>query len=250
MASAVRLFLCICLSSLPVSGVEADVVLEVDERTVMVQTAVGKETVETTESTVFVGPERARVDRGEQTMILREDLAILWIIDHPSRTYQEIDLPVELEAYVPEESRSAAAQLLALLTANTEVERSGEMEQVGPWNVQRWQAHVIFPLAGSADEYDFWLTADLDYDMGAYEALLRAVNGLDPKTRSWYGKIVDLDGIVVRSEARKGLGQSLRVTATSELETVTEKEVPEAFYEVPGGYRQVPFRFEARLKGP
>jgi len=245
-----RLILLVGLSCLPAIGAMADVVLEIGERTVMTQTLLGQKSVETTKSTAFVKLDRARVDRDEKTVILREDLGKLWIIDHPSRAYQEIDLPVELEAYVPEGSKEKAAELLSLLAASAEIEKSGQTDHVGPWSTQRWQAHVVFPALGSADEYDFWLTTDLDYDLEAYEALYRTVNALDPKTRSWYGQVADLEGIVVRSEARKGFGQSLRVTATRELQTVSEKEIPTDFYEVPEGYRRVPFRFDVQRKGP
>jgi len=227
----------------------ADVVLEFQVRTESTQTLLQQSVVKETRRNISLGAECARLDQDVESYILRTDLGKLFVLNHQTKVCSAVDLPIKLEAYIPEGSQDVAPKAMEILTSDMKLTDTGEVRTLGSWPARRWRANVVFPFLGSSDEYDFWVSTAPDLDPRSYKELMTSIYALDPRIRDWIDEILALEGVVIRSEARKGSGQSLRINTTTELLSIREEEIDSKHYEVPEGYNQVPFRFDMAIQG-
>ncbi|MCP4656152.1 MAG: hypothetical protein GY856_12125 [bacterium] len=227
----------------------ADVVIELDVRKERIQAFTQESRVTEFRRTVSIGATASRMDDEVESYLLRPDLGKLFLLDHGAKVYRALKLPIELAAYIPEEAKAIAPDVMRLLTSDMELTDTGEERTFGSWRARLWRANVVFSMLNLSEEYDFWVSTELDSDTGAYKELMRNVYAIDPTERKWRGEILALEGVVIHSEARRGSGQSTKRNSTIQLISIDEKKVEPGHYEVPGDYREVPFRFDMGISG-
>ena len=189
------------------------------------------------------------MDSGPDTWILHPSRGKLLVLNHPSKRYYELDLPVKIEEHVPEEARSVTAVAMKYLTSQVELSDTGEERVIGSWRARRWLGRVVYPHLGSADEIELWLSSEVNFHTESFNELLRQVYALNPRLRDWYDEILALPGVVVRSEARSGAGQTIRTDTTRQLRAVRRERTGPEHYDVSADYTRVAFRFDVVLSG-
>ncbi|MCP4546812.1 MAG: hypothetical protein GY835_10155 [bacterium] len=256
-----RLFLLAALLACHPPGLLfADVVMEFDVRKERIQGFTQESRVTGFRRTVSIGAKAARMDdevkSGEvsiyvvESYLLRPDLGKLFLLHHRAKAYRVVELPIELEAYIPEECQAVAPEIARLNTLDMELTETGDERTFGSWRARLWRADVVFPVSGTSEKYEFWVSTELDFDPGAYKEFMRNFYAIDYAERKWRDEILALEGVVIHAEARRGSGQATKRNSTIQLLSIGEKEVDPGYYEVPEGYREVPFRFDMAIVGP
>ncbi len=238
----------------------ADVLIEFDVRKERIQAFTQESRVTEFRRTVSIGAKAARMDdevkSGEvsiyvvESYLLRPDLGKLFLLHHRAKAYRVVELPIELEAYIPEECQDIWPEIARLDSLDMELTDTEEERTFGTWRARLWRANVVFPVRGTSEKYEFWVSTELDFDPGAYKDLMRNFYAIEPTERKWRDEILALEGVVIHAEARRGSGQATKRNSTIQLMSIGEKEVEPGYYEVPEDYREVPFRFDMAIVGP
>ena len=86
------------------------------------------------EQTSWIGNDRMYMDQGNTTTIVRLDLMKLYVIDHDTKSYHVLDLPIDLSKLIPPEMQP----MLAMMQFDVTVTPSDEQKKVGEWDARRY----------------------------------------------------------------------------------------------------------------
>lgn len=188
-----------------------DTRIVVEERTQMM--IPGNESDVTSEVTLWLQDDKAaRVDASGRA-ITRLDRGELYIVNDAERSYTV--LPISRREEGPE---SPPPQL----------EKTGETREIGEWTAERYELNFeIQP--GETVEAVFWMSTDVDVDLEAYRAFMRAT--ADAMGMSWMKSIVTVEGYPVLQESTMNIAKS-----TGRLVSISEASPPAGIYEPPTDY--------------
>lgn len=200
------------------------------------------------QQTLILGEDRARLDTGGTSYILRADLGKCWVVFDQRETYWEFDTPVKLNASLrSEESRETLATAKRLAAALVEVSPTDEIRTIAARPTKRWQATVVQPEYGLSKEIELWVDPEPGVGLEAYRGLRQCVEALDLLDGAWRQELAVLDGLVVETEERTESQKSQKLS-TSTLVSRLEKDVDPGLYSPPEGFEQEAFRFETIFK--
>ena len=86
------------------------------------------------QQTTWIGKDMMYMDQGDNVTIVRLDTMKLYVVDHTTKTYNVLDLPVDLSTLVPPEMQP----MLAMMQFQVTVTPTDEHKQVGEWNARRY----------------------------------------------------------------------------------------------------------------
>lgn len=236
-AILLALLLAPCLAA---SSARADTRLEMkdhtDEMTAMGHTQPARDA----ESTFWIGKDAVRRNEGERDVLVRFDRNKLYLINHETKAYSVLDLPVDLVSLVPEAQRQQMTQMLEMMKMTATVEPSDEHKAIHGWDAHRYDVHLSNQIGLKVDA-TVWMTGDVGVDQGALKKATRAMASLQPGGASVADELLKLEGVPVLIESRiQAMGGS--TTSREELVSADSKATPPAgTYEVPEGYTEKPF---------
>ena len=190
---------------------------------------------------LWLGQGKARSETATSSFILREDLGLLYAIDHTQRSYAAVPLEdlVYLSRMVAgdEETPPEVAREMALLRnfqgGVATVRSTGEQAMIDGYHCQRY--HVDITMGRSEMHLDQWVTRDIDLDL----ALLNRITGtallLVPGSQSVLDALAEIDGVPVLTDSEiTMLGSKTR--SSTRLIEVTHETAPPGTFTVPEGY--------------
>jgi hypothetical protein len=164
------------------------------------------------EYTLWLREDRAaRVD-SNQRLVLRLDESAFYMIDETQRSVNVLDfggLPTALSVASPPR-------------------RTGETRTIGDWEAERYEMTLELG-PGASGTIVLWISDDVEFDLEAYRAFSKAVDGGTGLTAA----IAELPGYPVLQESDLGFAQS-----TVRLLAVSEEPAPAGIYDVPNGYER------------
>ncbi len=193
--------------------------------------------------------DRARLERGGQTFILRRDLGKLWILNHATATYQEVPLPAILAQHVRPEARRDFETLVQLLTPVVEVTETGEESLLAGRRVRATDLSVVYPVLGDADRIRLWLEEEPGVDVRPANQVLRLFELLNRFQEGWTRGLGEANRLLVRSESRLRMQRSNPRQLTVELQSLGVEDTPADAYTVPATYRQTDYFLEFSIHG-
>ena len=101
-----------------------------DGFTIMGQT----QPAEDKQQTTWIGTNMMYMDQGDNVTIVRLDTMKLYVVDHTTKTYHVLDLPIDLSTLVPPEMQP----MLAMMQFDVTVTPTDEHKQVGEWDARRY----------------------------------------------------------------------------------------------------------------
>ena len=146
------------------------------------------------QQTTWIGDGMMFMDQGDNATIVRVDLMKLYVIDHTSKTYNVLDLPVDLSTLVPPEMQP----MLAMMQFQVTVTPTEEHKQIGEWNARRYDMEMTSQMFSMKST--MWVTQIPGYDPTAFNSMYIHLNSLQPGMADAVKEMSKIDGLVVEQQ--------------------------------------------------
>lgn len=186
---------------------------------------------------LWIGRHAVARDDGRTAAILHDEALVL--VDHASRTFSVLPLPIDVRPLIPPEMRELAGQMMHMMRMDAEITPREERREIGGWSSRRFEVALTNPM-GVAVTMDLWLSEEVEVPAERVAALARALGQVQPGGGGWIEEITALPGFPVLQETRLAVGGE-EVTSREELVSIEEKPAPAGAYAPPEGYSERPF---------
>jgi hypothetical protein len=189
--------------------------------------------------TIWIAKDRVRVDTEDNSILLRLDEKKMYLIDPKDKSYQVIDLPLDLKKYLPENMQEMYEKMKAATTVSCTVKPTDETKKIKDWNTKKYEVTISGGMVGSTTE-EVWTTKDIPIDATAFLEMTRMRSTMMPGGETIVDELKKLDGIPVMSERTRKAG-SASVKTHEELVSIEQKDAPAGEFDVPKDYTAKPF---------
>jgi hypothetical protein len=231
------LFIVLLFAGISAADVKVVKMTHQDGFTIMGQT----QPPEDREQTSWIGNDRMFMDQGSTTTIVRLDLMKLYVIDHDTKSYHVLDLPIDLSKLIPPEMQP----MLAMMQFDVTVTPSDERKQVGEWDARRYDMTMSSQMFSM--ESTMWVTKVEGYDPKAFNDMYVHLNSLQPGMADVVKEMTKIEGLVVE---QKGVMTMMgnEVGTSEKTVSIEDMPAPAGTYDPPAGYTEKPFDFMARMQ--
>lgn len=233
----ILLSLCLFISS---SAAPADVYIKKIRQTETSSPKVEKSQKPIDEKGVtWLTKDKMREDMGNTSIIVRLDQKKIYMnIDHETKTYSEIDLPIDMEKLIPPEAK----QLAQLIEMAHIFKDTGEFMKIRGWNCKKYLVEITTSMMGMNMPISLiiWTSKDLGVDLSAYLKLQGEILSTNPFTKDIAIDFKRIEGFPVVIEfamAMPGMESKYR----EEVVSVDGKKAPAGTYDLPQGYTKIPY---------
>lgn len=241
----------ICLTALP-GLIHADIYLKYRQHTdafeMMGQTQPEKESVRET----WISRDMVRTDEGPQTMIMRMDRKLIYLLDNQSRTYAEFPMDMErmaeqaieedqeMTAQEKEEAKDFVEEMMqGMGDFSISVQDTGETKKIGGWTCRKYIQTTSTAMGPS--ETQLWATRDIKLDYSLLHRMAAASMMMMPGGREtvddFLKEIKKIEGVTVYSVSTASM-MDAQIRTTQELLDYSDREAGEEFYEIPENYTE------------
>jgi hypothetical protein len=187
---------------------------------------------------IWLASDRMRRDEGTTSVIVRLDRKKIYLISHTDRTYSEVAIPIDWSTVVPPRDQDSFQRYIADNQIKATFAPSTETRQIRTWSTTRVNLELT-NQHGLRMAAHWWLTKDIPL-YSAYNQMNAALASLQPNAADWAQKEGRLDGFPVYQETTIYIGDASS-KSVEELVSADSREVPAGTYDVPAGFRAMPF---------
>jgi hypothetical protein len=189
---------------------------------------------------VWLGKDRAALSSQGTNAILRVDQSCLYILNRASRTYTVAPYPCDLLGLYPPDSPGQIAMRDAMqaLKPRVEVAPTAETRVIRGYPCKLFR--ITMSAARTSVVSETWATTQAPVDIKLFRALMTAILSVMPTTASLAKSLEEIDGITVLDEQRIS-SPGREMLSIRELSEIRQADAPRGVYEVPGGWREIPF---------
>jgi len=208
-----------------------------DGFTIMGQT----QPAEDKQQTTWIGTNMMYMDQGDNVTIVRLDTMKLYVVDHTTKTYHVLDLPIDLSTLVPPEMQP----MLAMMQFEVTVTPTDEHKQVGEWNARRYDISMTSQMFSMKST--MWATKVAGYDPEAFNSMYVHLNSLQPGMADAVKEMGKIDGLVVEQQGLMTM-MGNEVGTSEKTISIENIDAPAGTYDPPADYTEKPFDFMARMQ--
>ena len=208
-----------------------------DGFTIMGQT----QPAEDKQQTTWIGTNMMYMDQGDNVTIVRLDTMKLYVVDHTTKTYHVLDLPVDLSTLVPPEMQP----MLAMMQFEVTVTPTDEHKQVGEWNARRYDISMTSQMFSMKST--MWATKVAGYDPEAFNSMYVHLNSLQPGMADAVKEMGKIGGLVVEQQGLMTM-MGNEVGTSEKTISIENIDAPAGTYDPPADYTEKPFDFMARMQ--
>lgn len=197
------------------------------------------------EQVTWVGSDRMRSDKGDSSTIIRLDLKKLFVLHHDDKTYNALDLPVDITKFMPP---GMAEQMMTMMTFEVEVTPTDETKMIGDWKARRYDVSMTSKMADIS--MTMWATTDANVDQDAYYAMYEHLNNMSPGLEKMATEMRKIDGLVIEEEGTttmRVMGDTT-IKRRSKTTSIEEAVPPAGTYDPPADYTETPFDFMGAMQ--
>ena len=197
------------------------------------------------EEVTWIGADRLRVDQGDNSVVIRLDTNKMMILHHASQSYNAIELPIDLNNFLPPQM---AEQMLAMMTLEVTVTPSDERQKIGNWQARRYDMKMTSQMM--TVESTVWATSEVEIDLEAYRRMIAEIIKLQPGASNLAKEMDKIEGFVISQESAMTmamLGDS-KIGSTEKVTSIEENDPPVGNYDAPEGYALKPFDYMAMMQ--
>lgn len=220
------------------AGASGDSLFTVKSHTDAFKVAGQNQPAKDTQVKIWISGDKMRRDDGEQSMIVRLDRSRLYMVNHETKTYSEISLPIDIKKMMPKGSEAMADQIANGMKLTVQVTPKNETKKINQWNAKRYDV-AIQSAMGMKISSILWVSKEID----GYVPLNRlsaTLASLQPGSTAWVKELEKIDGYPVLQEASvDALGA--KFGTREELIAAEEKPAPAGTFEPPAGYTAQPY---------
>ena len=193
------------------------------------------------QQTTWIGTNMMYMDQGDNVTIVRLDTMKLYVVDHTTKTYHVLDLPVDLSTLVPPEMQP----MLAMMQFEVTVTPTDEHKQVGEWNARRYDISMTSQMFSMKST--MWATKVAGYDPEAFNSMYVHLNSLQPGMADAVKEMGKIDGLVVEQQGLMTM-MGNEVGTSEKTISIENIDAPAGTYDPPADYTEKPFDFMARMQ--
>jgi hypothetical protein len=194
-------------------------------------------------SVTWMGKDRMRNEEGTEVTIVRADQKKMYLLDTKAKTYSVLDMPVQIEKFIPEEMAPMMTSMFASMKMT--VTPTTETKKVRDWTATKYTMSMTMPMGSSTQVV--WATKDVAYDPAAFQQLKSAMMSLMPGGASMAEEWKKVEGFPVLTETTQTM-MGTEIKATETVTSVESKEPAEGLYEVPKDFTLKEFDFMAEME--
>ena len=193
------------------------------------------------QQTTWIGKNMMYMDQGDSATIVRVDTMKLYVVDHTTKTYHVLDLPVDLSTLVPPEMQP----MLAMMKFEVAVTPTDEHKQVGEWNARRYDMAMTSQMFSMKST--MWVTKVAGYDPEAFNSMYVHLNSLQPGMADAVKEMSKIEGLVVEQQGVMTM-MGTEVATSEKTISIDNIDAPAGTYDPPEGYTEKPFDFMERMQ--
>jgi len=193
------------------------------------------------QQTTWIGKNMMYMDQGDSATIVRVDTMKLYVVDHTTKTYHVLDLPVDLSTLVPPEMQP----MLAMMKFEVTVTPTDEHKQVGEWNARRYDMSMTSQMFSMKST--MWVTKVAGYDPEAFNSMYVHLNSLQPGMADAVKEMSKIGGLVVVQQGVMTM-MGTEVATSEKTISIDNIDAPAGTYDPPEGYTEKPFDFMERMQ--
>lgn len=191
------------------------------------------------EVTIWIGDDRASRSDGDTTVIFRGDQDKVYLLNHPEKNYAVLEMPIDLMAGLPAETRQQMESVMKAMEMTAEVEPTDQRKEINGWSTRLYRVHLANSM-GMKIESQVWVTDDIDVDVDSFREMSTAIASLQPGGTAIAEEILKIDGVPVLMESDiQAMGGGTK--SREELTSAATEAAPAGSYEVPAGYEKKEF---------
>jgi hypothetical protein len=193
------------------------------------------------QQTTWIGPNRMSMEQGDTVTIVRLDIMKLYVVDHGTKSYHVLDLPVDLSKLIPPEMQP----MLAMMQFDVTVTPTDEHKQVGDWKARRYDMEMSSQMFSMKST--MWVTKVAGYDPQAFNSMYVHLNSLQPGMADAVKEMTKIEGLVVEQQGVMTM-MGNEVGTSEKTISIDDVDAPAGTYEPPNDYTEKPFDFMARMQ--
>lgn len=233
------LALALVLAAALVPAASADTKMTMKSHTEAYEVMGQSQPEQTQDVTFWIGDGRAARTDGDTTIILRPDQEKVFVVNHETKSYSTLDLPVDFMAMIPEANRQQMEPMVNAMKMTAVVAPSEEKKDVNGWSARRYDV-TLSNAMGMKIESRVWASTGVDVDQDSFRALSRTMASLQPGFGAAADELLKIEGVPVLMESDvQMMGTSF--ATREELVSTSDEAAPAGTYEVPEGYSEKQF---------
>jgi hypothetical protein len=193
------------------------------------------------QQTTWIGNQMMFMDQGDNATIVRLDTMKLYVVDHTTKTYHVLDLPVDLATLVPPEMQP----MLAMMQFEVTVTPTEETKLVGEWKARRYDMTMTSQMFSMNST--MWVTKVAGYDPQAFNSMYVHLNSLQPGMADAVKEMSKIEGLVVEQQGIMTM-MGNEVGTSEKTISIDNTAAPAGTYDPPTGYTEKPFDFMERMQ--
>jgi hypothetical protein len=191
------------------------------------------------EGSMLLSENAVRTDGERDSWIFLANEKKLLRLHHHDQTYQEYDLPIQLDKILDEKEKKATARRITNAQGEITVKESEKTNKVGPWSARKFilQFQPINTELG-VTTVETWQSTELEINLALYNALRQARITALPWTKNWQEAEMALPGVSVLWRVERVQEHRRWIRSRKVLKIEEVPHAPEAF-RPPAGYRRL-----------
>ena len=177
-------------------------------------------------------------DDGQSGMILNMDDKKMYMIDHGSKTFNVLSLPIDFKTLVSPEMAPMLEGMMSQMKMDVTITPTDETKEISGYSTTKYLMEVGMPMGKMSQE--LWVTKEFEFDLEDYKKMALEMASVQPMFREAVEKMMQIDGFPVVSETTMMMmGQESK--QRQELVSAEEATPPAGTYAPPEGYTEQPF---------
>ena len=183
--------------------------------------------------------------QGEMSSIVRLDTDTMIIVNNKDRTYSVLDLPIDLEKFMPP---GMAEQMKAMMSFEATVTPTDEYKTIGQWKARRYDIEMKSQMMTMTATW--WATTDVSLDQEAFSSMYEQVVSMQPGMADVTAEMAKIKGLVIEQDTKITMTMMGETSfSTSEKTTsIEELDPPAGTYDPPADYTKKDFDFMATMQ--
>ena len=197
------------------------------------------------EQITWIGEDRMHMMQGDTSSIVRLDTNTMIIVNNTKKTYSVIELPVDLEKFMPP---GMAEQMKAMMTFDATVTATDEYKTIGDWKARRYNIEMKSQMMTMTAIW--WATTDVNLDQETFGRMYEQVVSMQPGMADVTDEMKKVKGLVVEQDTTitmTMMGDN-SFTTTEKTSTVEEIDPPPGTYDPPADYTEKEFDFMSMMQ--
>ncbi len=237
---SILMFLCLLLFGLAARA-GADIFMKQKQHTdgfsIMGQEQPAKDEIVST----WIANDKVRSDGQDQSVIIRMDKGVMYILNHAKKTYVEMptDMSQMAKSMMPEADAEKVKQMQNMMQIKVSVQTTGESKRISQWGCTKYIQTIESMMGPMTSEV--WATEEIKVDKEAYarytSAMFAQIPGMQGAIETLQNEMQKIKGVAVLTMTSSTvMGQTIK--SQTELVEVKEGKAPAGIYDLPGGYKK------------